>query len=260
MIDLNEAINLVKEWAYRAGEAQKDNYEKKDLKISTKSSKIDLVTEIDDLSEKIILEGIKKEYPDHDILSEESDFKKTDSDYLWIIDPLDGTTNYAQGLPIFAVSIALEFRGEIVLGVVYNPILDEMFSAVEGKGAYLNDEKIKIGNKDKLIESVIATGFAYDRASSEDSNIGNLSRILPKVRGIRRMGAAAYDLASVACGRLDGYWEFNLSVWDVAAGILLIREAGGKVIDIEGGENVSVIAGNENIIKLINDEIKSCYR
>lgn len=256
MIDLNEAIGMVKEWAYRAGKAQKDNYEKEDLKISTKSSDIDLVTEIDDLSEKIILEGIRKEYPYHDILSEESDFKKTDSDYLWIIDPLDGTTNYAQGLPIFAVSIALEFRGEIVLGVVYNPILDEMFSAVQGEGAYLNDKKIKIGEKDELIKSVIATGFAYDRASSENNNIDNLSRILPKVRGIRRMGAAAYDLACVACARLDGYWEFNLSPWDVAAGVLLIREAGGEVVDIEGGKKVSIIAGNKKMINLIRKEIK----
>ncbi|NBI07403.1 inositol monophosphatase family protein [Senegalia massiliensis] len=257
MIDLNKSIELVKEWAYEAGKAQKDNYEKEDLQISTKSSDIDLVTEIDDLSEKIIIKGIKREYPDHDILSEESEFEKTDSDYLWIIDPLDGTTNYAQGLPIFAVSIALEFRGKIVLGVVYNPMLDEMFSAVKGKGTYLNGKEIKIGGKDELIKSVIATGFAYDRNTNENNNISNFSKILPKVRGIRRMGAAAYDLACVACGRLDGYWEFNLKSWDVAAGILIIKEAGGEVVDISGGKNVSIIAGNKKMIKLIEKEIKA---
>lgn len=255
MIDLNKAILEVKRWAQEVGKIQRDNYEKEDLKISTKSSDVDLVTEVDELSEKLILSSIKENYPDHGILSEESDYIEKNSDYLWIIDPLDGTTNYAQGLPIFAVSIALEFRGEVVLGVVYQPILDEMFSAVKGKGAYLNGKIISIGSKDSLRQSVLATGFPYDRDTNPDNNVNYFSRIIPKVRGIRRMGAAAYDLANVACGRIDGYWELNLSPWDVAAGALLIEEAGGKIVKIPNKRDVSIVAGNEKICELIMNEL-----
>lgn len=257
MIDLNKAIEEVKRWALEAGKIQRDNYEKEDLKVSTKSSDVDLVTEVDELSEKIILSAIKENYPDHGILSEESEYHETNSDYLWIIDPLDGTNNYAQGLPIFAVSIALEFRGEVVLGVVYEPLLNEMFSAVKGKGAYLNDKKISIGSKDRLRQSVLATGFPYDKDKNPNNNVNYFNRIVPKVRGIRRMGAAAYDLANVACGRIDGYWELNLNPWDVAAGALLIEESGGKVIEITDKRRVSIIAGNSNICDLIMNEIKA---
>ncbi|MBS4534062.1 inositol monophosphatase [Clostridium sp. D2Q-14] len=256
MIDLNKAMEEVKSWAIKAGKIQKENYEKENLKINTKSSDIDLVTEVDELSEKIILSAIKENYSDHGILSEESDYIEKNSDYLWIVDPLDGTNNYAQGLPIFAVSIALKFKGEIVLGVVYEPILNEMFSAIKGKGAYLNDKKITVGSKNTLRQSVLATGFPYDRVTNIDNNLNYLNSILPKLRGIRRMGAAAYDLANVACGRLDGYWELRLSPWDVAAGRILIKEAGGKVIDIPNKRKVSIVAGNSQICDLIMGEIK----
>ncbi|MBS4538725.1 inositol monophosphatase [Clostridium sp. D2Q-11] len=260
MIDLNKAIEEVKRWALEAGKIQRDNYEKEDLKISTKSSDVDLVTEIDELSEKLILSAIKENYPDHGILSEESEYHETNSDYLWIIDPLDGTSNYAQGLPIFAVSIALEFRGEVVLGVVYEPILNEMFSTIKGKGAYLNNKKIKIGSKNKLRQSLLATGFPYDRDTNPDNNLNYFNKIIPKVRGIRRMGAAAYDLANVACGRVDGYWELNLKPWDVAAGALMIKESGGEVAEISNKRDVSIVAGNKEICDLIMKEIKEVDR
>lgn len=256
MLDLNKVIEDAKRWAYEAGKVQRDNYESNNLKITTKSTDVDLVTEIDELSENLIISAIKESYPHHAILSEESKNIKRDSEYLWIIDPLDGTTNYAQGLPIFAVSIALEYKGEIILGVIYQPILDEMFTSIRGKGAFLNGEKIKISSKNNLKDSVLATGFPYDRATNQDNNSNYFENMVPKVRGLRRMGAAAYDLANIACGRLDGYWELNLSPWDVAAGTLIIEESGGEVVKLTDKRDISIIAGNKDICELIMSEIK----
>lgn len=255
MLNLDIALEKVKKWAKEAGEIQRENFKKKSLKVTTKSTGVDLVTEVDKLSENHILNAIKENYPLHGILSEESGKADIESDYLWIVDPLDGTTNYAQGLPIFAVSIALAYRGKAVLGVVYSPILDQMFEALEGNGAYLNGERIHIGNKKDLDKCVLATGFPYDRATNSDNNANYAAHFVPKVRGIRRMGAAAYDLASVAAGSLDGYWELNLSLWDIAAGKLLIEEAGGKVIILEKKRAISLVAGNEIICQGILNEL-----
>ncbi|WP_432402447.1 inositol monophosphatase family protein [Wukongibacter sp. M2B1] len=256
MLNLNIALEKVQKWALETGEIQKEYFKKESLKIDIKSTGVDLVTEVDKLSEKHILNYIKDHYPLHAILSEESGKSDIESDYLWVVDPLDGTTNYAQGLPIFATSIALKYKNEALLGVVYAPIVDQLFVASKGNGAYLNGEKISVSTKKDLNKSVIATGFPYDRAVNEDNNANYFAHFVPKVRGLRRMGAAAYDLANVAAGSLDGYWEINLSPWDIAAGQLIIEEAGGDVLFLKEKRGISLIAGNKAICQKILKEIE----
>lgn len=256
MIDLLETMEKVKQIALETGRMQRENITRKNLAIHTKSTNIDLVTEIDEQSEQLIIAFIKQYYPAHGILAEESGLTATDSDYLWVIDPLDGTGNYAQGLPIFAISIALQYQGETVLGLVYAPIIGQLFTAIKGHGAYLNGERIFVSIKTKLIECVLATGFPNDIAQNPVNNIAYFSRIALQVRAIRRMGAAAYDLACVAAGKFDGYWELNLAPWDVAAAILMVEEAGGKIIHFRKDRGISIIAGSERICRSIYGEIK----
>jgi myo-inositol-1(or 4)-monophosphatase len=255
MKDLQEILCDIKELVKKVGSVQMTNFRKEDLCIESKSTSIDLVTEVDKLSEEIILNHLKKGYPEHAILSEESGKMDKDSDYLWIVDPLDGTNNYANGIPVFAISVALQYKNETLLGVVYAPFIGEMFTAIKGEGAFLNQKKLKIGNKNSLIQSIVATGFPYDKATHKANNITYCTRIIPKVRGFRRCGAAAFDLAYVAAGFFDGYWEMNINPWDVAAGILLVEEAGGKVVNFRDDRKVSIIAGNETICNLLLQEI-----
>ncbi|HEX3011676.1 MAG TPA: inositol monophosphatase family protein [Syntrophomonadaceae bacterium] len=254
MLSLEKVIENARLWAREAGKVQMQYLGKSHL-INTKSNAIDLVTEADRLSEQLILEGIQGSYPEHSILSEERGSNEVESDYRWVIDPLDGTTNYAQGLPNFAVSIALQYQEKTILGVVYGPVRDQMFEAVKGEFASLNGRKIKVGSKTNLMECVLATDFPYDRAVHPDNNVNYTVRILPKVRGLRQMGSAAYDLANVAAGILDGYWELNLNPWDVAAGALVVEEAGGCVHYLTEKRGVSLIAGNSIICGKILDEI-----
>ncbi|HHV71634.1 MAG TPA: inositol monophosphatase [Clostridia bacterium] len=256
MLELNLVMREVKSWVREVGEIQKENFRKRGLVVTTKSTAVDFVTEIDRLSEKYILEKIRKNYPNHDILAEESGDQEIDSDYLWVVDPLDGTTNYMQGIPIFAVSIALKYKKETVLGVVYLPMLDLLFEGVKDKGAYLNGEKIRVAEKDRLDHCILATGFPYDRAINKDNNANYFAHFVPRVRGLRRMGSAAYDLANVAAGILDGYWEINLAPWDVAAGILILEEAGGKVIYLTEKRGVSLVAGNPVICEKILEQLR----
>lgn len=257
MIDLFEAMEKVKQVALETGRMQRENIARKDLEIHTKSTNIDLVTEIDIKSELLIIAFIKNYYPSHGILAEESGMTATDSDYLWVIDPLDGTGNYAQGLPIFAISIALQYRGETVLGLVYNPIIEQLFTAIKGQGTYLNGKRVFVSIKTKLIECVLATGFPNDIAENSVNNIAYFSEIVLHARAIRRLGAAAYDLACVAAGKFDGYWELCLSPWDVAAASLLVEEAGGKTLHFRNDRGISIIAGNESICRSIYEEIKN---
>jgi myo-inositol-1(or 4)-monophosphatase len=195
---------------------------------------IDLVTEMDQLSEKIIVETIHSTFPEHGVLAEESTQIRTQSDYLWVIDPLDGTTNYAHGYPNFAVSIGLVHSDGVILGVVYDPMREELFSAVRGCGAFLNDRRLWVSECDLLIRSLLATGFPYDRMTSDENNINYFNAMLMASQEVRRSGSAALDLCSVAAGRLDGYWELKLKPWDVAAGSLIVNEAGGRVSDMTG--------------------------
>jgi len=223
--------------ALRGGEILLKNRGKA-KKVSYKG-RVNLVTEIDLRSEKAILKILKRKFPDFDILTEESELEKKDSEYKWIIDPLDGTTNYAHDFPSFCVSVALEKKGEVILGVVYNPLLDELFTAEEGKGAFLNRKKIRVSKTKKLSQSLIATGFPYDIRESEINNLDHFTNFAQKAQAIRRAGSAALDLCYLAVGRFDGFWELKLSPWDTAAATLLVKEAGGKVTDFEG-KNYSI--------------------
>jgi myo-inositol-1(or 4)-monophosphatase len=195
---------------------------------------INLVTEMDMRSERTIVEMLLVAFPDHGVVAEEETKLSNDSGYTWIIDPLDGTTNYAHGYPCFAVSIGLKHDEDIILGVVYDPMRDELFVAQKGLGAYLNGKKIKVSPVDTLIKSLLATGFPYDRKVSDKNNLNYFYDLLMASQEVRRDGSAALDLCYVATGRLDGFWELKLRPWDVAAGSLIVIEAGGTVSDLSG--------------------------
>ncbi len=255
MLDLKEVLQNVKKWSRDVGDFQKDYFGKKDLLINTKSSHVDLVTEADKACEEYILDKIKKNYPNHSILSEETGKSDKESDYLWIIDPIDGTTNFAQGLPIFSISIALQYKNKSVLGVIYVPMLNEMFEAINRQGAFLNGKRISVSDKRLLKNCVLGTGFPYDKTTHTTNNSKYFSQFVTRTRGLRRMGVASYDLANVACGRLDGFWEINLSRWDVAAGTLIVKEAGGKIVYLTEKRGISIVAGNNVICDKIIEEI-----
>lgn len=221
---------------------------------------IDLVTEVDQQSENYILAEIGKLFPDHQIISEETGGVAGNSDHSWYVDPLDGTTNFAHGLPIFSVSIAYAYREEIILGLVYNPVREELFSAEKGKGAWLNGEPIHTGSQTELEKSLLVTGFPYDRFTNPDNNLENLKHLALKVRGVRRLGSAALDLCYVAAGRMDGYWEIRLEPWDLAAGMLIAREAGAMVTKRDGLPDMftppySVVAANPGLHQAILNEL-----
>ena len=194
----------------------------------------DLVTEADRESESLIRDRIRNFWPSHDILGEEQGLVDTGSEYRWYVDPLDGTTNFAHGFPVFSVSMALEHRGKRIAGVIYDPTRNELFSAEQGGGAYLNGKKIHVSSIAKLSECLVATGFPSHKRH-KNPNIFFYHQITLRTHGVRRAGSAALDLCSVACGRFDGFWEFNLNPWDTAAGVLMVEEAGGTVTDFRGG-------------------------
>ncbi len=216
--------------AARAGGVVLQKYWGKQLDIQQKGRIGDLVTQVDKQAEKQILQVIKRYYPQHKILAEESgNFGLEDSEYLWVIDPLDGTTNYAHGYPQAAVSVGLLVNGVPTVGVVYNPMTNELWCAGEGLGATLNNIPIKVSTTDKLINSLLVTGFAYDRTEVEDNNYAEFCYLTHLTQGVRRGGSASVDLCYLATGRLDGYWERGLSPWDLAAGVVIVKEAGGKI-------------------------------
>jgi myo-inositol-1(or 4)-monophosphatase len=194
----------------------------------------DPVTEVDKLCERAVTEIIFDSFPSHDILAEESSFEKRGSSWKWIIDPLDGTTNYLHRYPCFCVSIGLEVDGEMELGVVYDPMLDELFRAEKGKGAYLNGKRLSVSRENLLSRSLLSTGFPYDVREHADFYLRYFRQFITRSFAIRRPGSAAIDLAYVAAGRFDGFWELKLHPWDMAAGVLLVTEAGGKVTDYKG--------------------------
>lgn len=193
-----------------------------------------LVTEIDKKSEEIIIHKIKQHFPSHDFLGEESGAAEIKSEYRWIIDPLDGTVNYTHGLPIYCVSIGLEHNGEIELGVVYDPSLEELFTAEKGKGAWLNNHPIRVSRTNELIKSLVVTGFPYTVNKNPEPDITHFRNFVVEAQAVRRLGSAALDLSYVAAGRFDGFWEGSLHPWDMAAGVLLVLEAGGAWTDYLG--------------------------
>jgi myo-inositol-1(or 4)-monophosphatase len=205
-------------------------------KLSYKG-RTNIVTDVDKSAEEIIVRHLSRLFPDHSVLSEEMRPKEGSSPYKWVIDPIDGTTNFAHAFPFFSVSVALEKNSVVMLGAVYDPMRRELFFAEKGGGAYLNNKRIRVSKTAKLSEGFLATGFAYDIERRDNINIRNFTKFLKKVMAIRRAGSAALDLCYVACGRFDGFWEMGLKPWDSAAGALLVREAGGKVTKFDGSSH-----------------------
>ncbi|MBV8657865.1 MAG: inositol monophosphatase [Burkholderiales bacterium] len=208
------------------------------------------VTEVDRAAEAAIVDTLLEAYPKHAILAEEGG-AKGDSEYTWIIDPLDGTTNYLHGFPQYCISIALQHRGQISQAVVYDPNRNDLFTASRGAGAFLNDRRIRVSKTRELSDSLVCTGFPYSDFGKLDTYLGMLKDVLQKTAGVRRPGAAALDLAYVACGRFDGFWELGLAPWDIAAGSLLVLEAGGLITDLHGEadflESGNVVAGTPKV-------------
>ena len=228
---------MLKQVLYQGAEAAAavmKEYSVKAFTISNKEGINNLVTEVDHKSEEIIFSIIKKNFPDHDILSEESGAIIQDSNYKWIIDPIDGTVNYANHIPLCCVSIAIEVGGEIQLGAVYNPFINEFFFAERDKGATLNDASIKVSVTGSIKQSCLVTGFPYTYLDLENGPLEVFSKFIRKGVPVRRLGSAAMDLCWVAAGRFDGFYEHKLSAWDSAAGFLIVEEAGGKVTDMKG--------------------------
>ncbi len=240
---LNTAIRAAK----AASKIQLENLGKITSSHIDTKKQFDFVTFVDKTSEAAIIETIQKEYPAHSFYGEES-HKHDGGGHRWIIDPLDGTTNYIHGIPVFAVSIALEVNHEIVLGVIYDPTRDELFTAEKGKGAFLNGDAIQVSDIDDLGLGLITTGFPFRAKEYIDIYLRSFKEVLFKASGVRRLGAAALDFCYIACGRCEGFWEINLGPWDVAAGSIIIKEAGGKITDFSGGNNPvwtgNVVASN----------------
>ncbi len=244
---VDDLLDFAIETARQAGQLLRARFEQQHT-VASKSSPIDLLTEADLASERLIVARIRQRFPTHAIRAEEMAAGAQVSDVFWLIDPLDGTTNYAHGFPIFSVVIALAYRDEVQIGVTYDPLRDELFTAQRGAGAFLNGRRLRVSQAAHLGQALVATGFPYDRATNPQNNLGPFNQIMPRVRGIRRGGSAALDLAYVAAGRLDGYWEFWLNPWDWAAGALLVTEAGGTVTDVAGNpwrlDSRSMVATN----------------
>ena len=226
-------LKVATEAALEAGKFLKYNVGKVKHIERKQGQQTNLVTEIDKQAEALIIKKIKQHYPGHDILAEESGSHKVASEYRWVIDPLDGTTNFTHSLPIFCVSIGVEVKGEVVAGAIYNPSADELFTAEKGGGAFLNGKKIHVSSNDSLINSLLVTGFPYNVKENPNHVVEHFVNLLMEGQGVRRLGSAALDLAYVAAGRLDGYWEVFLNPWDKAAGLLLVQEAGGIVTDFK---------------------------
>jgi myo-inositol-1(or 4)-monophosphatase len=233
---MNPMLNTAIKAAREAGEIITYNASKIDqLNIEQKGIN-DFVSEVDKKAEEQIIYLLKKAYPDHSILGEESgEHTVQGSDYEWIIDPLDGTTNYLYGIPHYAVSIALRHKGRLKVGVVYDPIKDEMFSAARGEGARVNNRRLRVSGRKSMHNALLTTGFPYKPSQNLPLFIKTLEALIPDTAGIRRPGSAALDLAYVAAGRFDGFWEFKLNAWDIAAGVLIVQEAGGLISDLTGG-------------------------
>lgn len=229
---MTPSIEYIIDLAKKAGEILRQRFNEPH-QIEYKGE-IDIVTEADKESETCIIGQIRRDFPDHTIVSEESGYLDGDSQHAWYIDPLDGTTNFAHGVPIYSVSIAYAFEGKMTLGVVYDPMQNECFSAVLGQGAWLNGRPLRVSQETDLGRSLLVTGFPYDIRTNPITNLDHYAWFSLRAMAVRRLGSAALDLVYVAAGRMEGYWETVVKAWDVAAGALIVREAGGIVTDLEG--------------------------
>ncbi|RUV26742.1 MULTISPECIES: inositol monophosphatase family protein [unclassified Mesorhizobium] len=245
-------LNVMVQAAMKAGRSlSRDFGEVQNLQVSMKGPG-DYVSQADRKAEDILFTELSKARPGYAFLMEERGLiEGDDGQHRWIVDPLDGTTNFLHGIPLFAISIALERQGQIVAGVVYNPAMDELYTAERGGGAFMNDRRLRVASRTKLIDTVIGCGVPHLGRGQHGNFLVELRNVMAEVSGVRRLGSASLDLAYVAAGRMDGFWETGLSAWDIAAGILLIREAGGFISDFAGGQNMldggSIVAGNEII-------------
>lgn len=226
---INKTIEIAKE----AGEIIKEGFGT-NLSIDFKTDEANLVTNIDKASEKLIMDFIRKEYPTHSIIAEESGKSENYSEYTWVIDPLDGTTNFAHKLPIFSVSIGLQKHGETIIGVIYDVMRDVVYSAEKGAGTFENSKRVYVNSNSILSQSLLVTGFAYNREDEYRAAVKIFANMLTASRGVRRLGSAAIDYCYVANGVFEGFWEANLAPWDVCAGLLLVEEAGGRTSDFNG--------------------------
>ncbi|MEM7726844.1 MAG: inositol monophosphatase family protein [Cyanobacteria bacterium P01_A01_bin.45] len=261
-MELQSILDIATETALCAGVVLRDYFGKLEDSVEEKGRPGDLVTVADKAAEAVILESLGRHFPDHAILAEESGkLGKQDSKYLWAIDPLDGTTNYAHQYPAFAVSIGLLVDGVPKLGVIYDPLHDELFRGAQDLGATRNRKPIKVSQTQELSKSLLVTGFAYDRRETSDNNYAEFCHLTHITQGVRRGGSASLDLSHVACGRLDGYWERGLSPWDISAGIIILQEAGGRVsaydnspIQLESGR---ILATNGHLHDSLSKELQN---
>jgi myo-inositol-1(or 4)-monophosphatase len=264
MKDYFNYLEAAQEMARLAGEVHLSYFRTDRLDLHTKLNVSDVVTAADKEAERVILSYIHDHFPGHGIIAEESGSECEDAEWRWIIDPLDGTTNFSQGLPVFSVSIALQHNKETVVGVVFAPYLREMFHAVKDCGAFLNGKEIHCSDKKSIAESVVATGIPYDKRENPDNNVAEVTRVAVNVRGLRRLGSAAIDLSYVAAGFLDAYWELNLKHWDVAAGSLIASEAGASLVPIRENRNHSILCATPGVFRqmlelLLTPDIKPSH-
>lgn len=252
---MHTRLQLAIELARTAGEELRRGYGH--VKQISRKGAVDLLTEYDLRSERLILEAIRRAFPQDAVLSEEAG-AVSQGEICWMVDPLDGTTNFAHGLPMFCVSIACTQDGKPAFGVIYDPLREELFQALDGKGAWLNEERMQVSQTEALPDALLVTGFPYDIRTNPQTNLDHYSRLALLSLGVRRLGSAALDLAYVAAGRLDGYWELRLNPWDWAAGVVLVLEAGGRVSDFRGTEGVLV--GADSLVATngrIHDQLRA---
>lgn len=252
-LNTDDLLLLAIELAQKAGKVQLEYFRSKNLTVENKLNDADIVTAADRASEATVISGIRERYASHRILSEESGSTQSDSPFEWVIDPLDGTTNFNAGLPLFSVSIGLKYDGETILGVVYAPYINELFHAVKGEGAYLNGNKIGVSGCTELSKAVVGTGFPVDKMLTSDNNTDNFEKILPLTRAVRRLGSAAMDICYVALGAFDAFWEINLHEWDVCAALLIAEEAGAESERFRNDRNVSVVVGTPIIKQKVSE-------
>lgn len=262
MANLSALMQIMQTAARKAGrKLSRDFGEVEHLQVARKGP-ADFVSAADRKSEEVIHEILAEGRPGYGFLMEErGEVEGTDKTHRWIVDPLDGTLNFLHGMPHFAISIALEREGEIVAGLVYNPANDEMFHAEKGRGAWVNDRRLRVAGRTELHESVIATGTPFFGKKGHARFLKELHQVMPNVAGVRRYGAASLDLAWVAAGRFDAFWERDLKAWDIAAGLILVREAGGYIGELDGGKDVlttgNIVAGNEAILKKLTEKLQA---
>jgi len=256
---MNPMLNIAKKAAREGGKILLRYFDRRDQLTITSKSKNEFVSEVDRAAEQTIVEVLRRAYPDHGILGEEGG-RRAGNDFEWVIDPLDGTTNYLHGFPLFSVSIGLRHKGGLECGVVYDPLREEMFLAGRGDGAFLNDRRIRVTQRKGLDGALLGTGFPFRDYSHMDAYLGMFRQLIQDTAGIRRPGSAALDLCYVAAGRLDGFWELGLQPWDMAAGALIVREAGGLVSDLGGGDRFldtgNVVAGHLRVHAALLETIR----